>query len=153
MYNKLALVALALAAITAFSVGCGSSDGETTAAITKAQFLKEGNAICWETVKTQDAAFQQVLKEGMEEEATKFDPQKQKAFIQEVAGSVDNMVDELTELGTPAGDEAAVSRILAQYEDGASKAEANPEAFLSGEAFKEANAAAKAYGLEKCGQM
>jgi hypothetical protein len=145
--NVCVLMALTLLAIG--GVACGDSNDES-ATVSKPQFVAQGNSICWETLKTQEAAFQEILNQGIEEEATKFDPAKQKAFIQEVASSTRKMVDELSALGAPSGDEAEVERILAEYEDGIAKAEAKPQALLSGEAFEDADAAAKAYGLKKC---
>jgi hypothetical protein len=143
---------LTLAALGTAGVGCGGGS-EASADITKRELLPQGDEIGWKALKTQDAAFQSALEEGIEEEATKFDPKKQKAFIKQVTGSVHGMVQELSDLGSPSGDESTLERISDAYESGASEAESNPQSYLSGNAFKKADAAAHAYGFKKCGSM
>lgn len=152
MIKKSFLLLFFLVGLAVVNLGCGSGE-ETTAAVTKAQLLVRGDAICWEALKVQEAAFQDALKEGIEEEVTKFDPDRQKALIGQMTGSVHKMVDELSDLGAPSGEKAKVDRILAAYESGASQAEEKPQVLLSGEAFKNADAAARDYGFKKCSLM
>lgn len=152
MIKKSLLLMLALAALAAAWAGCGSGSG-TNSDVTKGELLAQGDEICWKALKAQEAAFQSAITEGIEEEATKFDPEKQKAFMKQVSGSVSDMVEELSDLGAPSGDESAVERILTEYESGVSEVEMNPQAYLSGDAFKKADAAAHAYGFKKCGSL
>lgn len=149
--KRLLLVSIAGLSIQLTAGACGGGDDSTS--VTKAEFLKQGNAICWEALKTQEAAFQQIVTEATEEEATKFDPEKQKELVDRVTSSVEKMVGELSELGAPSGEDDAVGHILTGYAQGASEAKNDPKRLFAGEAFKDADAAATSFGLTKCGRM
>lgn len=152
MIKKSLLLLPAVAAVVACVVGCGSGSG-ANGDVTKGELLTRGDEICWKALKADEAAFQSAVKEGIEEEVTKFDPERQKEFIEQITGSVHGMVEELSDLGAPSGDESAVEKLLSEYESGASAAERDPQAYLSGSAFEKADAAAHAYGFKKCGNM
>lgn len=152
MIGKWVLISVAAAVLATTWAGCGN-DGGSNADLSKGALVAKGDRICWEAMKAQEAAFQKAMTEGVEEEATEFDPARQKAFIEEVTGAVHGMVEELADLGSVSGDEGTMEHLLAAYESGASEAEKNPQSYLSGDAFKKADQAARAYGFNKCGSI
>lgn len=145
------LIAIAIAVLGLQVVGCGG--GDTAPTISKADFISGGDQICAETVKEQAANYEQIVTNA-EAEGTEVTPADGKKVEQElanvVASSVEDMVAEFEDLGTPAGKEEAVAKMLEQYEEGAEETRADPQAFLKVEAFVAADESAKKLGLEKC---
>jgi len=60
------------------------------------------------------------------------------------------MIVELSELESPAGDEAQVQRFLGKFKSALVQAEANPESLLTGNPFLQAGEDASVYGLKAC---
>jgi len=125
--------------------GCGGSSDE---ALTKSEFVKQGNAICSQAAKAREKAVFGFLKnanpqgnqDAVREEAAK----KALPFYEEAAEQIDS-------LGAPAGDEAKVEAVVSAMEEAAAKIDANPQSAFAGDAtFSEANKAAESYGLDAC---
>jgi hypothetical protein len=146
--------AIAIAAIVA---GCGSSDDSsdsTTVVLTKAEFVKQGDAIC-EKGSTR-----------LEEEADEFaedndidtnDPtkeQQEEVIVAVVGPALQEQADELGELGAPEGEEGRVSAIVEALEAGAQELEDDPGSLLKSgaEPLAEANKLANEFGFKSCGQ-
>ena len=124
--NRLIALVVALVAVALLAAGCGSSDDSTTdstTSLTKAEFLKQGNAIC--------AAGNKEIEEAFEE--LSFDEKKgpSTAELEEItedtlAPSVSKQIDELRELGAPSGDEETVNTILDNAEAAVEEIEEDP---------------------------
>jgi hypothetical protein len=132
------------------AAGCGSSDksGEKSS-ITKAEFVKKGNAICAQGNKKIEAQGQKL-----------FGPNKKpsKAKLEEFAStvllpSVEDQVNKIRALGAPKGDEAKVKAILDAADQGVQKGKQDPLSLTNegADPFAKANRLAKAYGLKVCG--
>lgn len=157
MNRFLALIA-AVAAVALVAAGCGSSDDSTTdstTTLTKAEFLKQGNAIC--------AAGNKEIEEGFEEFAEEKNlsqnKEPSKAELTEASETilipaVADQIDELRALGTPEGDEGEVDRLLTNAEEVLEEGEEDPvsltEAGSGG--FTEVNRESREYGLTTCGE-
>jgi hypothetical protein len=138
-----------------FAAGCGSSSSststETTAAISKAEFVSKGNAICAAAEKTQEAEFtaygKKVGLSGNQEPTT-----AQQAQIVETifAPSVQSQITAIKALGAPSGEEQQVSSALEAAQQSLSKVEAEPELAFSPKAFAAAGKQLHALGLTKC---
>ncbi len=64
---------------------------------------------------------------------------------------VQEMIEELGDLGPPAGDEKKVQAIIEAFEDGVERLEANPANVSAGvAAFENANKLSEQYGLVAC---
>lgn len=148
-----AVVALALIA------GCGggsdSSTEATTSSMTKAAFLKKGNAICAKGNKEIEQGFEEF---GKEHKFSKTNEPTQ-AELEEAAEEVlipniRKELDGIRALGAPSGEEAEVEKILAAAEKGLKKGEEDPGVMIKeGEGpFKEANQLAREFGLTTCGE-
>jgi hypothetical protein len=135
---------------------CGSSNNSTptTAALTKSQFLKKGNAICSKgNQQINNAAHQTFTKKKYpngqppKSAVTKF-------ATDTVIPSVQSQIDGIKALGAPAGDEAQVQAIVDAAQSALDKAKADPTILLQNnqknDPFAKANELAKSYGLTAC---
>jgi hypothetical protein len=145
-------VALALAA---FAVGCGNG-GETTAApLTKAQFIKQADAIC-----TRGQQRFQELFDGYMRQTPNPTPAPERTLAQwteivetAFAPALEREIDELRALTAPRADERQVNAILAAVEDGLRGVEKDPSVEADAEEqFRKSTRLADEYGLTVCGR-
>ena len=139
----------ALAAVVALAViaaGCGDSGEE---ALTKAEFVKQADAICKEHDKQVQVDFQSYIEES------KTPPKDEGAKLIETVffPNIESEIEELRELVPPEGDEDQVTEMLDATEAGLEKAETEPDRILTLEAnpFGDAKQLATDYGLKVCG--
>jgi hypothetical protein len=149
--------AIALAATLVFGLGaagCGSSKSKSTKttstpAITKAAFLKKGNAICRRGNQQISKAAKKLSPKGSrptKAQVTKF-------AAGTLLPTVQSDVKQLKALGAPAGDEAKVNAILSSAQAAVDKAKKDPLLLASNGPgpFRNTNKLTKAYGLKVCG--
>jgi hypothetical protein len=150
------VVATGLAVLgTLFSFGaCGSNGGgETTSSLTKAQFLKQANAICargTDEMGQGDAAFWKAHGGSK--------PNPSQALVNELQLTAilpvrKEELRRIRALGLPRGDEERVEKILLAWEEGVQKGEDKPRSLDVGGpefAFYKAYTMGLEYGLEKC---
>jgi hypothetical protein len=149
----------ALVAALVFAVcvsGCGSSSSstttETTAAITQAEFVAKGNAICVKGEKAQEAAVNAYFKKHGIKEHQK----PTKAQLTEVAETVlvpniQSQIDGVKALGAPSGEEQQVSAALETAQQTLDRVKANPTlAFENENLFAATGKQLHALGLKKC---
>jgi len=152
MMVVLPVAALFLAGLVV--AGCGSSNSsstETTAAISKAEFVKQGNAVCVKGEKAQEAEVNAyVKKHGLEKQQ----PTKaQNAELVEtiLVPNIQSQIDGVKALGAPSGEEQQVSSALELSQQTLEKIEASPElAFGKENAFAAAGKQLHALGLKEC---
>lgn len=137
-----AFFAAAVAALIAMSAiaGCGGSDEPES--LKKPQFVEQANSICENSESDRNEAMQDAAdgEAGGAESAT-----------EAALPSIQEMIEELSDLGPPAGDEQEVQAIIAAFEDGAKKLEAGPAELASTVgAFERADQLAEEYGLTAC---
>jgi hypothetical protein len=148
-----------LAVIAAFAVGvcvagCGSSNStstETTAAISKAEFVAKGNAVCAKGEKAQEAEINAyVKKHGLE--SKKPTTAQQAELVETVlVPNIQSQINGVKALGAPSGEEQQVSSALELSQQTLEKIEANPGlAFGNKDTFAAAGKQLHALGLEKC---
>lgn len=115
-------VLVVLASIALFS-GCGDSDSAATP-LTKAQFVKQGDAICAKADRAQIDAFLASAKKNPKKAET----QSGEEELITTAGlpPVKTAIEELGELGVPEGDEQQIEAILSGMEKALREAEADP---------------------------
>lgn len=143
--SLLALFGVLLAALVV--AGCGGSDEDSS--LTKAEFVKQANAICQEGRSEREELFKTFSKEVKSENVTK---EEQESLVTVVfKPPYENTIDGLNGLTPPEGDEKQVEEIIAAMEEGLEKAEANPLVTLrTNIQFAEANNLAAKYGLKEC---
>jgi hypothetical protein len=149
--SKVLPVVMAIGALAVSGLGCGSSDdGETVAAaLTKQQFLARGNQFCKNTIREQSATYEEILKQNSETGSTK----SKDAILRRLLVPVQTMIDRMSDLEPPRGDEKMVQNILKVYEEGLQEAKDNPSHYLAGRIFFGADAVATQYGLTECARF
>ena len=160
MSKPLVALLAAVAALAIVVAGCGggsdsNSSTEATSSLTKAQFLKQGNAICAKGNKEIEQGFEEFGKEhhfSKKNEPTQ--TELEEAAEEVLIPNIRQELDGIRALGAPSGEEAEVEKVLAAAEKGLAKGEEDPGAMIKeGEGpFKEANELAREFGLTTCGE-
>jgi hypothetical protein len=153
--NRASLTVLAaFVALAAIVAGCGS-DSETTESLTKAEFIKQADAIC----KKEDAKIESEFKSFAKENGIPLDkepnPEQGEELVEEILiPNVQNQSEAIRDLGAPSGEEEKVSELLDSLDEGIEEAEEEPGSLFTSKSdpFAEANKLARDFGLEVCGQ-
>ena len=153
--NRASLALAALVALAAIVAGCGSDDSETTSSLTKAEFIKQADAIC----KKENAKIATEFKSFAKENGIPLDkepnPEQGEELVEEILiPNVKSQAEAIRDLGAPSGEEEKVTELLESLDEGIEEAEEDPGALFSSEtdSFAKANKLARDYGLEVCGQ-
>ncbi len=141
----LAGVTLATLAGALLAAGCGSSgsDTSTSAALSKADFVAQANAICSKGNKATDAAGAQ-LHHGMS--GAQIAAVVNKSFVPAVQVEIDG----IRALGAPAGDESTVSSMLDLAQADLDEVKADPSLIGDSNQFADFAKVAHPYGLTSC---
>jgi hypothetical protein len=136
--------------------GCGSSSSSTTttttAAISKAEFVAKGNAICVAGNKREEAEFMAFAKKhGISEKAEPTKAQQTELVETVFAPNIQTQIDSVKALGAPSGEEQKVTSALETAQEALNKVKAKPEiAFSKPSPFKATGEQLHALGLTKC---
>lgn len=131
---------------------CGGGSGEAAATLTKARFLRKGNAICArggrELIKLSVEGWKKYrVKEHHTSQAVEDE------LVRSMLPVRKEEVRRIRALGLPRGEGKRVQRVLAAWEEGIEKGEADPHSLREsgpGSAFYESSAMGIDYGLVKC---
>lgn len=141
--SSVAVVALAVA--LAATAGCGGGSDSPT----KAEFVKQADAICAKTDKMQKAglaAYQQQNPGSASGEAG-----QSRAIVEVGLPPIRREAEELAALEAPSGDEEKIDAIVMEIERAIEKSEANPGLLLgTGNPFGQATKLATEYGFKAC---
>lgn len=148
MSKRISAMLVGVAALAMLGAGCGGGDEET---VTKAEFVKEGKAVCAEVVKEIGAEMKAFTKENnLEGTATKKQATElmEDVFIPQLQAEV----DQLSELTPPEADEEKITAMLDQLNAGIEEGGKDPASFLTTteSKFFKAGEALRDYGLEGC---
>jgi hypothetical protein len=148
------LILFAALIVGACVAGCGSSSStttETAAAITKAEFVSKGNAVCVKGEKAQEAEINAYVKKHGLEKKKPTKAQNVELVETILAPNIQSQIDGVKALGAPNGEEQQVSSALELSQQTLEKVEANPElAFGKESAFAAAGKQLHALGLKQC---
>lgn len=152
MVKRLIVLLTALAALAMIVAGCGGSDDstESTSSLTKAEFVKKGNAICVEGGKKLKAEIVGFYEE--KKQPTK--AQLEEAAIEILVPALRKEVEEIRGLGLPSEGGKEADKVLTTMEKALKEGEEDPSILIveGPGPFAEANKLAKAFGLTKCGE-
>lgn len=137
-------VALAVAALGgSVLTGCGGDKP-----LSKAEFIKQGNAICAKGAKKIETAAKKAF-------STKSQPTKQQIadFAEDEAfPAVETELFDLRDLTPPKGDKDKVEKLLDTAEAALKKAKDDPSTITARDPFDETNKLFSDYGLKTCAQ-
>jgi hypothetical protein len=157
---RVLLASALLGMFCAASAGCGGGNDTTAAAtkpstkatkpLTKAQFVKEANAICHKTGLKKDHLLAEAEKESGKP-IFAASPSEQGQLIETVVLPVFmEGISELRELTPPPREKARVARIVEIFERAREETEADPAHVVGHDPFLKADRAVEAYGLQMC---
>ncbi len=151
MFCGLALMAALIVGVCVAGCGSSSSTTETTAAISKAEFVAKGNAVCVKGEKAQEAEVNAFVKKHGLENKKPTKAQEVELVETVFAPNIQSQIDGVKALGAPSGEEQQVSSALELAQQALEKVEANPElAFGKQNPFAAAGKELHALGLKKC---
>ena len=134
--------------------GCGG--GEDTAdadvSLTKAEFIKRGEALCEEAVEQREEKIERFAKENNFTFATASQKQLEEALVVAVIPALNQEAEGLEGLGAPEGDEKQVEEVIASLEGVVAKIESDPALIIETKSnpLEETWKLAEAYGLGVC---
>jgi hypothetical protein len=141
----LALILL-VAALAVVLGGCGS-DSDSTASLTKGEYKKQADVVC----QGYESEREEVLGKALEEAGNNPNAKQKEELLLKVIVTYENMVEKLSDLDAPEGEEQKAESMIDSMEEAVDRAKANPEsAFTSDLPFREANKQAQAMGLDNC---
>lgn len=150
-----AFLAVSIAIVTAaIVIGCGGGDDtgdSSTAALTKAEFVKQADAICSDATQQSETEAEEFAEENDFTLEKADEEQLEEAISAVLVPSLNQQAEGLSALGAPEGEEEQVEAIVTSLEDAATEIEDDPGALLKGEALSEPSQLAAAYGLKVCG--
>jgi hypothetical protein len=141
--------------------GCGGGDSSSTtgasgtsgtqgAALSKSEFLAQGNAVCTKGDNEINAEAKKVFTQGQAPSQA----DQEKFVTDTVIPSIQSQIDGLSALSPPSGDEDQVQAIIDAAQSALDQVKADPSLLTESggsDPFAEANKLANAYGLDKCG--
>jgi maltose-binding protein MalE len=165
--KRLIAMLAGVVAVAIVAAGCGSSSDSTsgssesssadttatTAALSKAEFIKQGDAICTKGNKSIETEANEFAEENNVNTEKPTKAQKEEVITEVVAPDLLKQGEEIGELGAPSGDEAEVEAIVAAVEGGAEELEENPSLLIEGQnPLSKGSKLAGSYGFKVCGQ-
>ncbi len=127
-----------------------AADSTSTTPLTKAEFIKQGDAICTQIDAEQENGLAAALKKNPKAQTGKANQEK---LLTEVGlPPIQTGVEELASLAPPSGDEAKAEAIVSEIEAGLKSSEEDPSILLSPTAdpFVKAGKLAGEYGFKVC---
>ncbi len=163
MSKRLIAMLFGVLAIAVIAAGCGSSSSsssseESTSSLTKAEFIKQGDAICAKANKENEAEFEEFAKEHNLNENKEPSKAVQEEIVTGIfAPSISGQLEDIRALGAPEGEEEQVDEILETVEGEVEEVEEEPTVLFEAEEegtspFAEGNKMASEYGFKVCGQ-
>lgn len=144
------IMTLGVVAAIGFALGCGSGEDEATSApLTKAQFIKQAEAVCAKAKKARRAEIA-----AWEDKAG--DPNKvdvDEGLKQVVAPSLRGQAEQLEALEPPVEDEEKVAGMIAMLSKGSRILEKEGEKGVQRSRLGEYERDAAAFGLKSCANL
>lgn len=141
-----------VALLAVVAIGCGSGGSSTEVALTKAQFIKRGDAICEaaqeKRTKATSAWVKKISKEGKEPEDFSHHELGQ-VYLTLAVPPVKGASAELGELGAPVGD-AQAEKVMESLNGTVESIEEEPLRVFKEAPYEKADKLAAAYGFKSC---
>jgi hypothetical protein len=150
MYRRIVLICVVVLAAGLLAAGCG--DDESSASLTKAEYIKQGDAICKAGNEKYQREFTEYL-QGLDPKAPLTEKKLEAATEAIVMPGLRTEAEELEELGAPSGQEDKAEEIVEAFEKAIEEGEGNPAPFISsggGPVWNEAEQLAADFGFQVC---
>jgi uncharacterized protein YfcZ (UPF0381/DUF406 family) len=144
--TRVTLGVLVGALMAAGSIGVAGAATPKTPALTKAEFITQGDAICAAGNQQEDALQASVI--GASKNPTKA---QLNTFAKGIAKIILDEQAELSKLTPPSADKAKIKKLLAELKKEAKALAAKPSLISSGQGLQKAAKQAQAYGFKVCG--
>jgi hypothetical protein len=151
-----AILILVVMSIGSSIAGCGGSSPETDAQLTKTKLVAQGDAICGHAAERRNEQLKVFIAEHRSDLEGISERKAQGLLVLKVGlPLVSDEIDQLRELGYPAGEKKQLEAFYTALEDAVKKGEADPATALAptGNPFGRADRLAKAYGFKLCGNI
>lgn len=155
--SKLLTAAAAAAILVLLVAGCGGGDettdetGNETVTLTKAEFIKQGDAICKEGNAASEKEAEEFAKDNDFNLEKASEEQLEEAISEVLVANLNRQVEEIDALGAPEGDEDQVEEIITSLEGAVAEIEDDPKVVFQNNVLKEPGELAKEYGFKVCG--
>jgi hypothetical protein len=137
--------------LVALVAGCGGSSDSSS--LTKAEFIKQADAICTKGEKSLEESAEKFAKENDVNTGKPTKAQQEEVIQQVVAPEIRQQAEEIGDLGAPSGEEDKVEAIVTSVEEGADELESKPAQLIEGKnPLEHGSKLAKEYGLKVCGE-
>jgi hypothetical protein len=148
---RLVTLAAGILAVAVVVAGCGSS-GDAQTEISRAEFVRQANALCHDTEVRLKAGIARLLAGNEPSNGREVVKAEAEVGRKVLIPAMEDQAEKIEALGAPNGDAAKVHAIVRATEEGLGKAEKHPERAVKDgtEAFGKANRLARAYGLSAC---
>jgi hypothetical protein len=147
-----ALLAIGMAVALLAIVGCGGGDDGGEEALTKTEFIAQGDAICEKAEKRAETEAEEFAEENGFDLETGTEGELEEAVAEVLVPAINQQAEEIDALGAPEGDEEKVDAIVVALEGGVAEVEDDPSLVFEGKPLQEASQLAKDYGFEVCGE-
>jgi hypothetical protein len=152
-------IAISVLALAAVAAGCGggddssgsSSDSSSATTLTKAEFIKEADAICGDANEQGETEAEEFAEENDFTLEKASEEQLEDAVAAVFVPSLNQQAEEIAALGAPEGEEEQVEALTSSLEDAASEIEDDPGVALGGDALNKPAKLAQELGLKVCG--
>jgi ABC-type glycerol-3-phosphate transport system substrate-binding protein len=156
--KRLIVLFAGVLAIAIAAAGCGgsssdSSDTTASAALTKAELIKQGDAICEKGNKAIEKEAEEFADENNVDTENPTAAQQEEVIVDVVAPGVRRQVEEIGDLTPPSGDEAKIEAMVAAVEEGTKAMESDPTTLIEGtNPLGKGSKLARSYGFTECGE-
>lgn len=151
--SKGLLVALcASVGLLALIAGCGGGDStDSGAPLTKAEFIKQGDAICKEGNEESRPELEEFADEQGFEVEKMSKAQLEEAVTQVLVPNLEQQAEELDALEPPVSERAEVKAIIDSLEEATAEIKKAPSEFVEGTPLAKTIRLENAYGFKACG--
>ena len=155
MSKRIITMLVALVALAAVAAGCGDDEDAGAETLTKAEFIKRGDAMCQRANKEFQRDLQALGTENRKKGVTGRTLREEGIEISEkiFLPNTQSRADRLAAIPPPSGDEGEIEAIVKAIERGIAKGEEDPNTLFNQNAypFDEANQLQQKYGFKVCG--